>query len=108
MLLLHCLTELAAGQPPASHSPAPFTPSNLIHPDTLLSGCCDDYCRKPLPCASPYCPACTAECYCRKPLPYAACDSFDRAADSYDRKPFPNLCRPLAAHYFSCGAANPN
>jgi hypothetical protein len=71
-------------------------------PEALLRGCCDTYCPKPQPCISCFCRTCGVDVYCCKPCPcvpiYRACCG----PDCFCRKPCPDLCRPLAADYFSC------
>jgi hypothetical protein len=67
----------------------------------LLTGCPDDYCRKPLPRVA--CLPCSEpNDYCRKPLPRIGrlpCG----VPDDYCRKPWPQLCRPLRPEHYNCG-----
>ena len=74
-------------------------------PSSLLTGCPDDYCRKPiprvgcLPCGQP-------DDYCRKFLPRIGrlpCGE----PDDYCRKPWPQLCRPLRPEHYNCGYVSP-
>ncbi len=64
--------------------------------DCPIKQCCDDYCRKPLPCTP--CPQCPRGCddYCRKPLPCTPCVC-PSLCDDYCRKPLPCVrCRSTA------------
>ncbi len=80
----------------------PVAPTKVCcEPRSLLSGCPDDYCRKPFPRID------TVSCgwpddYCRKPYPRTwtlPCGG----PDDYCRKPCPNLGRPLNPDYYTCG-----
>ena len=59
-----------------------------------ITGCPDDYCRKPLPCVQclPQCGTC--DNYCRKPMPCVQCLPQCGTCDNYCRKPLPCLCWP--------------
>jgi hypothetical protein len=74
----------------------------LTCPEHLLRGCCGHYCPKPLP----YVPCFSYECgkddYCCKPCPCVPLYHGDCSPDCYCRKPCPELCRPIAADYFTC------
>ncbi len=74
-------------------------------PGSLLSGCPDDYCRKPCPRIDMV--SCGwADDYCRKPYPRIwtlPCGG----PDDYCRKPCPNLGRPLNPDYYTCGRPAP-
>lgn len=56
--------------------------------------CCDDYCRKPMPCIPPLCAKCCCDDYCRKPMPCIAPLCAKCCCDDYCRKPMPALCCP--------------
>ncbi|QDU57026.1 hypothetical protein [Aeoliella mucimassa] len=62
--------------------------------DCPTKQCCDDYCRKPLPCAP--CTTCPRGCddYCRKPMPCTPCCVRGTLCDDYCSKPMPCIrCR---------------
>jgi hypothetical protein len=87
----------------ASHLATPFFPSHeMTCPQALLHGCCDNYCRKPMPCLHTFCVTPTGDTYCAKPCPCVPCFPSYCGCDCYCRKPFPDLCRPLAADFFVC------
>jgi hypothetical protein len=91
----------------ASDEPSPATWHPLQAwscPSALLSGCCDDYDAKPLPCPRDLCYGCRQDDYCMKPFPWIPCFPGCRLADCYCSKPCPELCRPLSPHFFSCDA----
>jgi hypothetical protein len=70
-------------------------------PKRFLTGCPDDYCRKPmprftcLPCGQP-------DDYCRKPMPRISSLPCGEC-DDYCRKPRPQTCRPFRPTYYNCG-----
>lgn len=100
MLCTALVSFLAAEE--ASEPQQPIQPLRMLTcPTDLLRGCRDLYCPKPLPCPTPLCGECGND-YCRKPCPSVRCFGGCRGADCYCRKPCPNLCRPLAADYFTC------
>jgi hypothetical protein len=68
--------------------------------------CCDDYCRKPLPCTKPPCDAGCCDDYCRKPLPCVKPLCYCGCCDDYCRKPLPQLhCHFGCGYpdYYKCG-----
>jgi len=93
---------------PSSEASPPEAPSGPTIgtgccPGALLSGCPDDYCRKPWP--KTWCLSCSQEDdYCRKPWPRTWCLQSGEP-DDYCREPWPNLCRPLRREYYTCGPA---
>jgi hypothetical protein len=78
---------------------------SLTCPEALLRGCCDNYCPKPLPCVNYICCICGPDDYCGKPCPCVRC-FWGCCPDCYCRKPCPDLCRPLAADYFTCAGSS--
>lgn len=76
-------------------------------PGSQLSGCPDDYCRKPspriwsLPCGLP-------DDYCTKPGPRLCRPELCNLPDDYCRKPCPNLCRPICREPSTCGGPTPS
>ncbi len=76
----------------------------LTCPSALLRGCRDIYCPKPLPCISRFCHGCGKDDYCGKPIPCVPCYRGCCRPECYFRKPGPDLCRPLAAEYYTCEA----
>jgi hypothetical protein len=91
-------------------APAPVCPGGgpLVCPATLLSGCPNDYCRKPcpfIPCLSPWH---GPNDYCRKPCPFIPCLELWHGPNDYCRKPMPALCRPLCADHYICGPGCPS
>jgi hypothetical protein len=95
------LVRLAPADDPASIAPADLPLRALICPDALLRGCCDTYCPKPLPCITRFRRGCGTDDYCKKPCPWVSC-IHGCCADCYCCKPCPDLCRPMAADYFTC------
>ena len=77
----------------------------LTCPEALLRGCCDTYCPKPQPRVPAFCRGCGCDTYCPKlcPLVPHYCGG---CGDRYCAKPCPELCRPIAADYFSCAAGS--
>jgi hypothetical protein len=100
------LARIASCDEPASGAPTILPLQSLTCPEALIKGCCDTYCPKPQPCITCYCPTYGANCYCRKPCPCVTCF---RAVCGlcYCPKPCPNLCRPLAADFFTCAEGRP-
>ncbi len=96
------LTRIAPADEPTSVTPKTLPLRALTCPETLLRGCCDTYCPKPLPCVKCFYRDCGPDDYCEKPCPGALCFRGCCTADRYCCKPCPDLCRPLAADYFSC------
>ena len=67
--------------------------------------CCDDYCRKLMPCPPP-CPACgCVDDYCRKALPCPPPRSCG-CVDDYCRKPLPG-CPRNCEPWYNCIPTNP-
>ena len=64
--------------------------------------CCDDYCRKPLPCVPclTFAPSCNA--YCRKPEPCLPCYCPGWCPDTYCPKPLPKFCWPVLNEFYRC------
>src|SRR5262249_25071225 len=88
------------GSPPET-PPQPVTATGCC-PRTLLSGCPDDYCRKPWP--RIWCLSCgLPDDYCPKPCPRLCRLGTCNLPDDYCRKPCPNLCLHLCADYCPCG-----
>ena len=96
------LVRLALADEPASVAPATLPLQALTCPGVLLRGCCDIYCPKPLPCFACYCRDCGTDDYCEKPCPWVPCFRGCGTGYCYCCKPCPDLCRPLAADYFTC------
>jgi len=89
------------GSPPET-PPGPVTGTGCC-PRALLSGCPDDYHRKPWP--RIWCLSCgQPDDYCRKPWPRIWCLSCGQP-DDYCRKPCPNPCRPLCSDHYTCGGS---
>lgn len=81
--------------------------SFLTCPETLLKGCFDPYCSKPLPRIDCLRRGCGQDDYCGKPGPCIPCLR-GCCPGCYGRKPCPDLCRPLSAQYYHCtGACDP-
>jgi hypothetical protein len=75
-------------------------------PRALLSGCPDDYCRKPWP--RIWCLSCgQPDDYCRKPCPRLCGLGPCNLPGDYCRKSCPNLCRPLCPDHYTCGGPAP-
>jgi hypothetical protein len=94
-------TRLAQPAPRAEAARLAPAAKVCCEPRSLLSGCPDDYCRKPWPridmvsCGPP-------DDYCCKPYPRIwtpACGG----PDDYCFKPCPDLGRPLNPDYYTCG-----
>ena len=68
--------------------------------DCIGCYCCDDYCRKPLPCSCAVA-ACCCDDYCRKPLP-KSCPVAACCCDDYCRKCLPPICGRPSSH-LKCG-----
>ena len=96
------LVRLSPADEPSKVAPATLPVQALICPDALLRGCCDSYCPKPLPCITCFCRSCGTDDYCKKPCPWVPCFRGCCTGDCYCCKPCPDLCRPLAADYFTC------
>src|SRR5262249_10320332 len=72
----------------------------------LLSGCPDDYCRKPRP------TICCLSCglpddYCPKSVPRLWRLGCCNLPDDYCRKPCPKPCSPLCADHYTCARPAP-
>src|SRR5262245_20516062 len=97
-ILLGIGTIAMAGAP---GSDAPPGRARSCCPNSLLTGCPDDYCRQPmpriacLPCGQP-------DDYCRK-LPPRVWTLPCGERDDYCRKPWPDLCPPLQPDDYNCG-----
>jgi hypothetical protein len=92
------------GSPPE----APLCPATGTGccPRALLSGCPDDYCRKPWP--RTWCLSCgQPDDYCPKPCPRLGRLGHCNLPDDYCRKPCPNLCRPVCPDHYTCGGPAP-
>jgi hypothetical protein len=92
------------GSPPG----APLCPATATGccPRALLSGCPDDYCRKPWP--RIWCLSCgLPDAYCPKPGPWLWRLGHCNLPDDYCRKPCPNPCRPLCPDHYTCGHPAP-
>jgi hypothetical protein len=102
------VATISTAQQPATVDTCIYPYQALTCPTALLRGCCDDYCRKSMPCITDFCAAQCPNDYCRKPFPCIPC--YPGACDPgcYCRKPWPDLCRPLAADYFTCCGWNAN
>ena len=98
------LWGVASGEGPPPAAPlCPVTATGCC-PRALLSGCPDDYCRKPWP--RIWCLSCgLPDDYCRKPGPWLWMLGHCNLPDDYCRKPCPNLCRPLCPDHYTCGPA---
>lgn len=104
VLLIGCWGRVSLAEGPdqgTCSAPAPPT----CYPESLLSGCPDDYCRKPCPWIHHLPPCGLVDDYCRKPLPWIWRLEGCRQPDDYCRKPCPKLCRPLCPDHYSCGKA---
>jgi hypothetical protein len=99
------LWGVASGQGLPPEAPPCSLTATECRPRHLLSGCPDDYCRKPCPRIS--CLSCgLPDDYCRKPCPRIPCLSCG-LPDDYCRKPCPNPCRPLRSEHYTCGSPVP-
>jgi len=90
---------LAAGGERSDHGPLFLERACCANP--LLTGCPDDYCRKPMP-RTPCLPSGQPDDYCRKSPPriyHLPCGE----PNDYCRKPWPHLCRPLRPEQYNCG-----
>jgi hypothetical protein len=96
------MVHVAVGQQPNGGTTLFYPSQQLTSPEVLLHGCCDDYCRKPMPCLNDFCATPLGDVYCRKPCPCVPCFPSYCGHDCYCRKPYPDLCRPLAADFFTC------
>jgi hypothetical protein len=104
-----CLVVLASGarcalaaDEPGDIQRALYPVHALTCPQYLLRGCCCNYCPKPLPCLHCFGHCCGPDDYCAKPYPCIWCYRGSCCGDCYCCKPCPDLCRPLAADYFTC------
>jgi hypothetical protein len=102
------VADRSSAQQPAAVGPNIYPYQALTCPTALLQSCCDNYCRKPLPCITDFCTARLPDDYCAKPCPCVPCYPGYCNADCYSRKPWPDLCRPLAADYYTCCSWNAN
>jgi len=96
-----CRAASSEASPPEAPS-GPVTGTGCCS-GALLSGCPDDYVRKPWP--KTWCLSCSqVDDYCGKPWPRIWCLPCGQP-DDYCRKPWPNLCRPVCPDYYTCGPA---
>jgi hypothetical protein len=104
LVVTFCLemARFAAADEPASVERLIYPRQMLVCPDNLLRACCDIYCCKPLPCIPCLGHGCCQDNYCSKPCPRVPGFCQSCVKDCYCRKPCPDLCRPIAADYFSC------
>jgi hypothetical protein len=100
--LCSIFVELAAAQEPSSVPQSIYPWHAFVCPDALLRGCCNIYCPKPIPCIKAFCRGCCKDCYCSKPYPCIPCYCRTGTSYCYCNKPGPDLCRPIAADYFTC------
>jgi hypothetical protein len=100
------LWGVASGEGPPPEAPrCPVTATGCC-PRALLSGCPDDYCRKPWP--KIWCLSCgLPDDYCPKPAPRLWRLEHCNLPDDYCRKPCPNLCRPVCPDHYTCGRPAP-
>jgi hypothetical protein len=96
------LAQFALAELPADGAECVYAAPQLVCPECLLRGCCNNYCGKPIPCQRPFCDFCCVNCYCRKPCPCVPCYCRSCSGSCYCDKPFPCMCRPIAADYYSC------
>lgn len=102
--VLLLLSNAALAEEPCTTSGSLLSKCSLVCPDALLRGCCCIYCPKPMPCVPCMC-CCCPDDYCCKPCPCVPC-YHGGACDCYCPKPCPNLCRPIAADFYTCDAGN--
>lgn len=95
------LFRMACSEEPTNIGPGIYPLRELTCPTPLLRSCCDNYCSKPLPGINCPCCICGPDDYCCKPLPFIPCFR-GCCPDCYGSKPCPDLCRPIAADYYSC------
>src|SRR5262245_38735628 len=69
----------------------------------LLTGCPDDFCRKPCPRIGRLGPCGGPDDYCPKPCPRLWMLGYCNLPDDYGCKPCPDLCRPLPTDPYTCG-----
>ena len=100
------LSRFAIAEEPVGVERLVYPRQVLVCPDALLRSCCDIDCSKPLPCIPCLDYGCCKDDYCSKPCPCIPGFCQSCGPDCYCRKPCPNLCRPLAADYFSCAVSN--
>ena len=99
------LSAIAALNEPAAVERRIYPLQAMTCPDALLRGCCDDLLPKAACRALPASVVHAVEDdYCRKPCPCVPCFRGCCTTDCYCRKPCPDLCRPLAADYFTCAS----
>jgi hypothetical protein len=96
------LSSTVIADEPCTTSASIFSKCSLVCPDALLRGCCCIYCPKPLPCVPCLC-CCCPDDYCCKPCPCIPC-YHGGVCDCYCPKPCPDLCRPIAANFYTCDA----
>ncbi len=101
VLLIGCCEHAVLAQSPEPTRPVAPCQATCC-PRDLLSGCPDDYCRKPwpwIPCLSP---CGLGDDYCHKPWPriWRQCGG---EPDDYCRKPCPPACRPICSDHYTCG-----
>lgn len=99
------LVRMACCDEPTAVAPGIYLLRDLTCPAPLLRGCCDNYCSKPLPGINYLCCICGPDDYCCKPLPCIPCFR-GCCPDDYCSKPCPDLCRPIAADFYSCNGWN--
>jgi hypothetical protein len=97
----------ASGKGPPPETPVgPVTAAGCC-PRALLSGCPDDYCRKPWP--RLWCLSCgLPNDYCPKPFPRLWRLGNCKLPDDYCRKPCPNQSRPPCPDNYTCGGPAPS
>jgi hypothetical protein len=100
------VTCFLAAQPPTDFGRSIYPDQAMVRPTELLRCCCDNYCRKTLPCITDFCAVRLPDNYCSKPCPCVPCYDAPCASECYCRKQCPDLCRPLAADYFSCATCS--
>jgi hypothetical protein len=112
LLLILCVGMLAGGglrsafaTEPAAAPESIYPSQQLVCPTELLGGCCGVYCPKPMPCIRCFF-GCRCDDYCSKPIPCVPCYRESCTAYRYCGKPCPDLCRPLAADFFTCAGLN--
>jgi hypothetical protein len=103
VIVVSCVLEQLAGANGPAGKAGPANPlHSLVCPDALLRACCPHYCPKPLPCINCFCRGCCPDNYCKKPCPCVPCYPGSCLGECFCKKPCPDLCRPLAADYFTC------
>jgi hypothetical protein len=102
VVLIGCCGSASLAQTPGQGPPAVPSQANCCTAP-LLSGCADDYCRKPCPPIHRL-PSCgLPDDYCGKPWPRIWTLPCCGQPDDYCRKPCPTVCRPLCLDHYTCG-----